>query len=60
MSIAHFKDGFGRPGSIDHFYTLDPIQKLINMLTKRKIWAKSENSDTQIGLGKDILPHNFI
>jgi len=26
----------------------------INTLTKRKIWAKSENSHTQIGLGKDI------
>jgi len=43
-----------RPGSTDHFYALDPTQKLINTLTKRKIWAKSENSHTQIGLEKDI------
>jgi len=44
----------GRQGSIDDFWTLDPTQKLINTLTKRKIWAKSKNSHTQIGFGKNI------
>jgi len=39
----------GRPDSIDDFWTLDPTQKPINTLTKRKICAKSENSHTQIG-----------
>ena len=39
-------------GSIDNFCALDPTQKPINTLTKRKIWAKFENSHTQIGSKK--------